>query len=95
MLNKFLISISLILFVTACKSPPIETGTTTGSGTTTETTDTTTTTDVDDTTTTTEESTDTEGESSILPGSPDDLIVNVGDRVFFAYESSDLDADAQ
>ena len=100
MLNKFLISLFLILFVTACKSPPIETGTTTGSGTTTETTDTTVTTDADDTTTTTEESTDTEGEttegeSSILPGSPDDLIVNVGDRVFFAYESYDLDADAQ
>ena len=95
MLNKFLISISIILLVAACKSPPIETGTTTGSGTTTETTDTTTTTDVDDTTTTTEESTDTEGESSILPGSPDDLIVNVGDRVFFAYASYDLDADAQ
>ena len=95
MLNKFLISLFLILFVAACKSPPIDTGTTTGSGTTTETTDTTTTTDVDDTTTTTEESTDTEGESSILPGSPDDLIVNVGDRVFFAYESFDLDADAQ
>ena len=94
MLNKFLISISLILFVTACKSPPIETGTTTGSGTTTETTDTTTTTDTDDTTTTVEP-TDTEGESSIIPGSPDDLIVNVGDRVFFAYESYDLDADAQ
>ena len=100
MLNKFLISISLILFVAACKSPPIDTGTTTGSGTTTETTDTTTTTDTDDTTTTTEESTDTEGEttegeSSIIPGSPDDLIINVGDRVFFAYESYDLDADAQ
>ena len=100
MLNKFLISLFLILFVAACKSPPIDTGITTGSGTTTETTDTTTTTDMDDTTTTTEEFTDTEGEttegeSSILPGSPDDLIVNVGDRVFFAYESYDLDADAQ
>ena len=95
MLNKFLISISIILFVAACKSPPIETGTTTGSGTTTETTDTTTTTDMDDTTTTTEESTDTEGESSIMPGSPDDFIINVGDRVFFSYESYDLDADAQ
>ena len=100
MLNKFLIFISIILLVAACKSPPIDTGTTTGSGTTTETTDTTTTTDMDDTTTTTEEFTDiegesTEGESSILPGSPDDLIVNVGDRVFFSYESYVLDSDAQ
>ena len=94
MLNKLLISISLILFVAACNSPQKDTSTTTGSGTTTGKTNTATTTDTDDATTTTE-LTDTEGESSIIPGSPDDLIVNVGDRVFFAYESSDLDADAQ
>ena len=93
MLNKFLISISLILFVAACTSQPKDTSVTTGSGTTTGKTDTTTTTDQDDTMTTTGP-TDTEGESSIIPGSADDLIVNVGDRVFFTYESFDLDADA-
>ena len=33
--------------------------------------------------------------SSIEPGSQEDLIINVGDRVFFAYDSAELDADAQ
>ena len=32
---------------------------------------------------------------SIVPGSQEDLIVNVGDRVFFDYDSAELDADAQ
>ena len=32
---------------------------------------------------------------SIVPGSQEDLIVNVGDRVFFGYDSAELDADAQ
>ena len=36
-----------------------------------------------------------ESESVISPGSQEDLIVNVGDRVFFDYNSSDLDSDAQ
>ena len=33
--------------------------------------------------------------ASIEPGSQEDLIVNVGDRVFFGYDSSELDSDAQ
>ena len=33
--------------------------------------------------------------SDIEPGSQEDLIVNVGDRIFFDYNSSDLDADAK
>jgi peptidoglycan-associated lipoprotein len=32
--------------------------------------------------------------SGIVSGSQEDLIVNVGDRVFFGYDSSDLDSDA-
>ena len=44
-------------------------------------------------------STSTETTSSdaatIEPGSQEDLIVNVGDRVFFGYDSSELDSDAQ
>ena len=31
----------------------------------------------------------------IEPGSQEDLIVNVGDRVYFDYDSAELDADAQ
>ena len=34
-------------------------------------------------------------ESTIVPGSQEDLIVNVGDRVFFNYDSAELDSDAQ
>ena len=34
-------------------------------------------------------------EASIVPGSQEDLIVNVGDRVFFGYDSAELDSDAQ
>jgi peptidoglycan-associated lipoprotein len=33
--------------------------------------------------------------ASIEPGSQEDLIVNVGDRVFFNYDSAELDSDAQ
>ena len=33
--------------------------------------------------------------ASIEPGSQEDLIVNVGDRVFFGYDSAELDEDAQ
>ena len=36
-----------------------------------------------------------DGDSPITAGSQEDLIVNVGDRVFFGYNSSDLDADAK
>ena len=93
-LKKSLIFISLLFFISACNSPQKDTSTTTGSGTTTDTTGTTTTTDTDDTLTTTG-SVDLEEESPYVPGSPDDFIINVGDRIFFSYESFDLDADAQ
>ena len=36
-----------------------------------------------------------QAEQLITPGSQEDLIVNVGDRVFFDYDSAELDADAQ
>ncbi len=32
---------------------------------------------------------------SIIPGSQEDLVLNVGDRVFFAYDRYDLDSEAQ
>ena len=37
--------------------------------------------------------TETDG-TGIVAGSQEDLIVNVGDRVFFGHDSSDLDSDA-
>ena len=36
-----------------------------------------------------------ESQAVIEPGSQEDLIVNVGDRVYFDYDSAELDADAQ
>ena len=40
-------------------------------------------------------STSSGSDSSITAGTQEDLIVNVGDRVFFNYDSSELDSDAQ
>ena len=83
MIKKFLISFFLIFFVFACSTTPKDKADTSGSGTTTS-------------TASVSSESETDGEaSSIEPGSQEDLIVNVGDRVFFDYDSSELDADAQ
>ena len=79
---KFLISILLVLFVAACATKPKDAADASGSG----------------SSTGAESSvegsiTETSG-SGIVAGSQEDLIVNVGDRVFFGYDSSDLDSDA-
>ena len=39
-------------------------------------------------------STSSGSDSSITAGTQEDLIVNVGDRVYFGYDSSELDSDA-
>ncbi len=81
MLNKILISAFLVLFVAACATKPKDSADTSGSG------------------ATSSDSgvegsiTETAG-SGIVSGSQEDLIVNVGDRVFFGYDSSELDSDA-
>ena len=79
MFKKFLISILLGLFVAACASTPKDTADTSGSG----------------SSGTFNSTTSSEEGESITPGSQEDLIVNVGDRVFFDYDSFDLDSDAQ
>ena len=77
MFYKFLLSILIAVFISACSTKPKNTSDASGSG-------------------TSDASSSSESESeTIVPGSQDDLIVNVGDRVFFDYNSSDLDADAQ
>jgi len=82
MFYKFLLSILLLGFISACSTTPKDTADTSGSG------------SSGDFNTA---STDSDGTSSedIIPGSQEDLIVNVGDRVFFNYDSSELDSDAQ
>ena len=81
MFYKFLLSIFLVLFISACSSTPKDSADSTGSGTTGVFNE--------------PEGTLTESSPSIVPGSQEDLIVNVGDRVFFNYDSAELDSDAQ
>ena len=83
MVKKILLSVLLALFVSACATKPKDSASTTGSGTTsTE-------------STVSSSSDDSADGESIEPGSQEDLIVNVGDRVFFGYDSAELDSDAQ
>ena len=83
MFYKILLSIVIAVFITACTTTPKSTSDSSGSG---------------SSTTSTSADADS-GESSesvaIEAGSQEDLIVNVGDRVFFDYNSSELDSDAQ
>ena len=81
MFYKFLISAFLVLFVAACATKPKDEADASGSGSTASDSS------VEGTIT------ETTG-SGIVAGSQEDLIVNVGDRVFFGYDSSDLDSDA-
>ena len=83
MLNKFLLSISILFFVFACSTTPKDTADSSGSG------------SSESEGVLTETSPDYSNDLTIAPGSQEDLIVNVGDRVFFGYDSAELDADAQ
>ena len=99
MTNKILLSALLAFFITACSSTPKDTADTSGSGTSG--------TSIDPSsgdagiledlinTPLGGPSTETGSLEGIEPGSQEDLIVNVGDRVFFDYDSAELDADAQ
>ena len=84
MFNKFLMSVILVLFVAACSTTPKDSAGTSGSGST------------SGSSTVESEGTLTEtAGSGVVSGSQEDLIVNVGDRVFFDYDSSELDADSR
>jgi len=96
MFYKFLLSIFLVAFVSACTTTPKDTADASGSGST----------GSSDTVTSSDPSS---GDAAILdelintslggpsvePGTQEHLIVNIGDRVFFEYNSADLDSDAQ
>ena len=88
MVIKLFTSALLVFFLAACSTTPKDTADSSGSGSSSSSSD----------VSSNEEGiiTETGPESaSITPGSQEDLIVNVGDRVFFNYDSSDLDSDAQ
>ena len=91
MFYKILLSIFLAAFISACSTTPKDTAGTSGSGSSSASSD------------------PSSGDADILadlentelggpnvePGSQEDLVVNVGDRVFFGYDSSELDSDAK
>ena len=84
MFYKFFISIFMVLFVAACATTPKDSADSSGSGSSSSESD------------VSSEGTITETPGSgIVSGSQEDLIVNVGDRVFFGYDSSELDSDAK
>lgn len=88
MVIKLFTSALLVFFLAACSTTPKDTADSSGSGSSSSSSD----------VSSSEEGTITETSpesASIAPGSQEDLIVNVGDRVFFNYDSSDLDSDAQ
>ncbi len=85
MIIKLLASATLVFFLAACSTTPKDTADSSGSGSSTSSSD----------VSSTSSSEASSAGSVIEPGSQEDLIVNVGDRVFFGYDSSELDSDAQ
>jgi peptidoglycan-associated lipoprotein len=93
MFYKILLSIFLAVFITACSTTPKDTSDASGSGSSGSSESVDSSDDSSDSSSSANDS--TSDEIGIEPGSQEDLIVNVGDRVFFAYNSAELDADAQ
>ena len=83
MIIKLLASALLVFFLAACSTTPKDTADSSGSGSTSTSSDVSSSGETDS------------ASASIEPGSQEDLIVNVGDRVFFNYDSAELDTDAQ
>ena len=86
MLQKFLISFFLIFLVSACATTPKDEADSSGSGSSASELE-----SVDYTSDAVSGSDD----YNIVPGSQEDLVVNVGDRVYFSFDSYELDDDAK
>ena len=84
MVIKLLTGSLLVFFLAACSTTPKDTADSSGSGSSSS-----------SSTVSSSGSDGTSDSTSIEPGSQEDLIVNVGDRVFFNYDSFELDSDAQ
>lgn len=89
---KFVSLFAALLLVAACETPPEETADSGGEGTTTAPTTTAPETTTSTTTTTTATTPEVAG---IVPGSQEDLVVNVGDRIFFDFDKAVLKSAAQ
>ena len=92
MFYKILLTFFLMAFISACSTTSKDTADSSGSGSSGDF-NTATTTSEDGASTTVD--TTASDFSGIIRGTPEDLIVSVGDRVFFDYDSAELDADAQ
>ena len=92
MFYKILLSMFLAVFISACSTTSKDTADSSGSGSSGE---------FNTASTTSEDvassaiDTTTSDFSGVIRGTQEDLIVSVGDRVFFDYDSAELDADAQ
>jgi peptidoglycan-associated lipoprotein len=90
MFKNFLSLFFIVFFVAACASTPKDTADSSGSGSSDSVSAS------GDGLTSVDYTSDSSSDgASIVPGSQEDLIVNIGDRVFFAYDSDELSADAQ
>ena len=88
MIIKLFTGALLVFFLAACSTTPKDTADSSGSGSSSSSSDVSSTGEG----TVTETSPDS---NTIVPGSQEDLIVNVGDRVFFDYDSAELNSDAK
>ena len=91
MYYKILLTLFIMAFISACSTTPKDTADSSGSGSSGE--FNTATTSEDGTAKTVD--TATSDFSGIIRGTQEDLIVSVGDRVFFGYDSAELDGDAK
>lgn len=85
MISKFLAVIAAVVLVSACSTAPEEDTAGSGSGATTSSTQ----------STTQAQPTPAPQPAGPAPGSQEDLVVNVGDRVFFAFDQSDISSEGQ
>ena len=86
MIIKLFTGALLVFFLAACSTTPKDTADSSGSGSTSSSSDV--------SSSGSDSSSQADDSASIEPGSQEDLIVNVGDRVFFNYDSFELDLDA-
>ena len=93
MYYKILLTLFLMAFISACSTTPKDTADSSGSGSSGE--FNTATTSEDGTAAGAAVDTTTSDFSGIISGTPEDFIVSVGDRVFFGYDSAELDGDAK
>jgi len=91
MIIKLLTSALLVFFLAACSTTPKDTADSSGSGSASSSDSSTS----SSSTSSSSDETAISDSTPIEPGSQEDLIVNVGDRVFFGYDSAELDSDAK